>query len=90
MPPNMPEAYALLMTRCWQADPMSRPGFDTVLRLINLMINDMLSPDYTEEGGAFAGGSTTGATQGSSGAAGSRPAAPNPARADGYHFIQDL
>jgi hypothetical protein len=71
VPDNMPEAYALLMTSCWRADPMSRPGFDTVLRLINLMIEDMLAPE--DCGPAAPGG------DGSPGSAGGIPGSPGDA-----------
>jgi hypothetical protein len=76
IPEGMPEAYALLMTRCWQADPMSRPGFDTVLRLINIMIEDLV-PDGdgglgAPEAGAAASGDadTGGAVSGGAGGSG--------------------
>ncbi|KAI8466992.1 MAG: hypothetical protein J3K34DRAFT_524069 [Monoraphidium minutum] len=87
LPPNMPEAYALLMTRCWQADPMSRPGFDTVLRLINLMIEDMLTP---EEGSAALATPALGVPPGGArgGCGGAAAGAPPPR--DGSQFIQDL
>jgi hypothetical protein len=99
VPEAMPEAYALLMSRCWQADPMLRPGFDTVLRLINLMIEDMVDPeDVPPEPPAFAtlSGSAPGSgpVAASGGGAGARVSsggggAAAPSR-DNSHFFQDL
>lgn len=44
VPPGMPPPYALLMTRCWQADPAGRPAFGTILDTIDLMIEDHGGP----------------------------------------------
>ncbi|GBF92133.1 kinase [Raphidocelis subcapitata] len=88
IPEDMPEAYALLMTRCWQADPMSRPGFDTVLRLINIMVEDLVAQGDGELGlpdGGGGGGSGRAVSGGGRRASGSS-AGPR----EGSSFFQDL
>ncbi|KAI8467040.1 MAG: kinase-like domain-containing protein [Monoraphidium minutum] len=83
LPGNMPEPYALLMTRCWAADPMARPGFDAVLRLIQLMIDELLAPPPPSGGAGEAGG-------GAGGGGGGAPAGAAAGGPDGSWFFQDL
>jgi hypothetical protein len=76
IPAGIPAPYQLLMTRCWQSDPMQRPGFDTVLRLINLMIEELL-----EEGSDGVAGPGDGGEGGSGGGVGGAPPSRAPAAA---------
>jgi hypothetical protein len=75
----MLEPYALLMTRCWAADPLARPGFDSVLRCLEIMLKDAEEKEKEEGGGGEDGGG------GGGGAAGRRSAS-----LPGSTFIQDL
>jgi hypothetical protein len=34
----MPD-YKLLMTSCWKVDPVQRPGFDSVLKCLQVMLD---------------------------------------------------
>ncbi|KIZ00671.1 hypothetical protein MNEG_7293 [Monoraphidium neglectum] len=40
LPPGMPEPFELLMTSCWHSDPLRRPAFDSVLRCLQLMLQE--------------------------------------------------
>jgi uncharacterized membrane protein YgcG len=79
VPPNMPASYQLLMTRCWQSDPMARPGFDTVLQLINLLIEELLQ-EGSDGGGGAGGGVGDEGGDGGGGASGSGALSGRPRR----------
>ncbi|WIA34787.1 hypothetical protein OEZ86_013090 [Tetradesmus obliquus] len=40
VPPDMPSDYALLMQRCWAAEPGERPGISNVLQCLDAMIKE--------------------------------------------------
>jgi hypothetical protein len=68
---------------------MQRPGFDTVLHLINLMIQDMLDPEDAPPPPPAPGASLSGSgavTSGGAAVAGNGAAG----RRDNSHFFQDL
>lgn len=45
VPDEMPPQYALLMQRCWDAHPDSRPTFEQVVTCIELLLDNLTSSD---------------------------------------------
>ena len=36
LPPDMPAGYRSVMTSCWSTDPLARPGFDLILKCLQV------------------------------------------------------
>jgi len=69
IPDGIPEAYSLLMTSCWSSDPTARPSFESVLRCLQIMLQEHLQQRAADAAAGADGGSS--ASQMHSGAGGS-------------------
>ena len=36
LPPDMPAGYRSIMRSCWSADPLDRPGFDLIIKCLQV------------------------------------------------------
>jgi hypothetical protein len=45
VPRSMPPQYALLMQRCWAANPDDRPSFEQVIACLDLLLDNLTSSD---------------------------------------------
>jgi len=69
IPEDMSAPYTLLMSSCWAADPLQRPGFDSVLHCIRIMLAEL----GHEEGGGARGDGAAASSDGVASEGGRRP-----------------
>lgn len=71
VPVGMPEGYTLLMTSCWAADPLLRPGFQSIVQCLQMMLDQQAVPEQM-----LATVSRGGAAEGEGGGAAALPPLP--------------